>query len=52
MDFLDDYILNVPLSGADYLTDRRAVHTNLVAMVSTNPEAEALIKLNEKDADN
>ena len=51
MDFLDDYILNVPLSGADYLTDRRAVHTKLVDMVSTNPEAEAWIKLNEKDAD-
>ena len=51
VDFLDDYILNAPLSGADYLTDRRAVHTKLVAMVSTNPEAEALIKLNEKDAD-
>ena len=51
MDFLDDYILNAPLSGADYLTDRRDVHTNLVAVVSTNPEAEALSKLNEKDAD-
>ena len=51
VDFLDDYILNVPLSGANYLTDRRAVHTKLVAMVSTNPKAEALIKLNEKDAD-
>ena len=51
VDFLDDYILNAPLSGADYLTDRRVVHTKLVAMVSTNPEAEALIKLNEKDAD-
>ena len=51
MDFLDDYILNAPLSGADYLTDRRAVHTKLVAMFSTNPEAEALIQLNEKDAD-
>ena len=50
-DFLDDYILNAPLSGADYLIDRRAVHTKIVAMVSTNPEAEALIKLNEKDAD-
>ena len=37
VDFLDDYILNAPLSGADYLTDRRSVHTNLVAMVSTNP---------------
>ena len=51
VDFLDDYILNAPLSGAGYLTDRRAVHTKLVAMVSTNPEAEAFIKLNEKDAD-
>ena len=51
VDFLDDYILNAPLSRDDYLTDRRAVHTNLVAMVSTNPEAEALIKLNENDAD-
>ena len=51
MDFLDDYILNAPLYGADYLTGRRAVHTKLVAMVSTNPEAEDLIKLNEKDAD-
>ena len=37
VDFLDDYILNAPLSGADYLTDRRAVYTNLMAMVSTNP---------------
>ena len=46
VDFLDDYILNVPLSGADYLTDRRAVHTKLVAIVSTNPESEALNKLN------
>ena len=27
VDFLDDYILNASLSGADYLTDRRAVHT-------------------------
>ena len=43
--------MNAPLSRADYLTDRRAVRTKLVAMVSTNPEAEALIKLNEKDAD-
>ena len=51
VDFLDDYILNAPLSGADYLTDRRAVNTKLVDMVSTNPETEALIKLNEKDAD-
>ena len=51
MDFLNDYILNAPLSGADYLTDRSSVHTKLVAMVSTNPEAEALIKLNEKDVD-
>ena len=51
VDFLDDYILNAPLSGADYLTDRRAVHTKLVDMVSTNPEAETWIKLNEKDAD-
>ena len=44
VDFLDDYILNAPLSGADYLTDRRAVHTKPVAMVSTNPEPDALIK--------
>ena len=51
VDFLDDYIFNTPLSGADYLTDRRAVHTKLAAMVSTNPEAEALIQLNKKDAD-
>ena len=49
-DFLDDYILNAPLSGADYMTDRRAVHTKLVALISTNPDAEALIKLNEKNA--
>ena len=32
VDFLDDYILNAPLSGADYLTDRRAVNTKLAAM--------------------
>ena len=51
MDFLDDNIMNAPLSGADYLTDRRAVHIKLVALISTNPEAEALIKLNEKEAD-
>ena len=51
LDLLDDYILNAPLSGANYLTDRRAVHNKLVDMVSTNLEAEALIKLNEKDAD-
>ena len=51
MDFLDNYILNVPLSGADYLTDRRAVHAKLVALISTNPEAKALIKLNKKDTD-
>ena len=51
MDFLDDYILSGPLSGPDYLMDRRAVHTKLVALISTNPEAEALIKLNELDAD-
>ena len=46
MDFLDNYIMNAPLSGADYLTDRSAVHTKLVALIATNPEAEALIKLN------
>ena len=51
VDFLDYYILDAPLSGADYLTYRRAVHTKMVAMVSTNPEAEALIEFNEKDAD-
>ena len=51
VDFLDDYIMNAPLSGADYLTDRRSVHTKLVALITTNPEAEALIKLNEKEAD-
>ena len=51
VDFLDDYILNAPLSVADYLTDRRAIHTKLVARASKNPEAEALIKLNEKDVD-
>ena len=51
MDFLDDYIMNAPLSGADYLTDRRAVHTKLVALIATNPEDEALIKLNEITAD-
>ena len=51
IDFLDDYIMNAPLSGADYLTDRRAVHTKLVALIATNPEAEALIKLNEITAD-
>ena len=49
-EFLDDYILNAPLTGSDYLQDRRAVHTKLVAMIATNPDAEALIKLNEKDA--
>ena len=48
---MDDYILNAPLSRADYLTDRRSINTKPVAMVSTNPEAEALIRLNEKDAD-
>ena len=51
IDFLDDYILNAPLSGADFLTDKRAVHTKLVALIATNPEAEVLIKLNEIDAD-
>ena len=51
MDFLQDYIMNAPLSGVDYLVDRRAVHTKLVALISENPETEALIKLNEKDAD-
>ena len=43
---------NINLKESVYhLNDRRAVHTKLMAMVSTNPEAEALIKLNEKDAD-
>ena len=51
VEFLDDYILNAPLSGADYLTDRQAVHTKLVALISTNPEAESLLKLNEITAD-
>ena len=51
VDFLNDYILNAPQSGDNCLTDRRAVHTKLVDMVSTNPEAEAWIKLNEKDVD-
>ena len=51
VDFLDDYILNAPLFGADYLNDRRSVNTKLVAMISTNPEAEDLIILNETDAD-
>ena len=51
LEFLDDYILQASLIGPDYLTDRRAVHTNLVAMIATNPDAEALIKLNERDAD-
>ena len=39
--FLDDYILNAPLPGAEYLNDKRAVHTKLVAMILTNTEAEA-----------
>ena len=51
MEFLDNYIMNAPLSGADYLTSRCTVHTKLVALISTNPETEALIKLNEKEAD-
>ena len=51
MDFLYDYILNAPQSGADYLTDRRAVYTKLVAMISTNAEAEGLIKLNKTETD-
>ena len=54
VDFLDDYILNAPPSGANYLADRRTVHTSklvVVAMILTNAEAEALIKLNENDAD-
>ena len=42
--------MNAPLSGPDYLTDKRSVHTKLVAKIS-NVEAEALIKLNEKAAD-
>ena len=50
MDVLDNYISNALLSGADYLTDKKAVHTKLVAMIS-DAEAEALIKLNEKAAD-
>ena len=51
MDYLDDYILNASLSGAAYLTDKRSVHTKLVALISTNPEAEAILKLNELIAD-
>ena len=51
VEFLDNYILNAPLSKADYLMDRRAVHTKLVALISTNPEAKSLLKLNEIDAD-
>lgn len=52
VDFLDDYIMNAPLLGPDYLTDRRAVHTKMVvALITTNPEAQALIKLNKKDTD-
>ena len=50
LEFLDDYIMNAPLTGSDYLEDRRAVHIKLVALIASNPEAEALIKLNEKDA--
>ena len=33
------------------MTDKRAIHTKLVALIASNPEAEALIKLNEIDAD-
>ena len=49
-DFLDDYIMNSSLTGLDYLMDRRVVHTKLVALISSNPDAESLIKLNEKEA--
>ena len=43
--------MNAPLTGAVYLDDRRAIHTKLKALISDNPETEALIKLKEREAD-
>ena len=43
--------MNAPLTGADYLEDRRTVHTKLKALISEKPESEALIKLKEREAD-
>ena len=49
-DFLEDYIMNAPLSGDNYKEDRRTVHNMLKSLISDNPESEALIKLMEREA--
>ena len=45
VDFLDDYIMNAPLTGQAFTIDIAEVHTFIVNFITQNDEAESIINI-------
>ena len=48
-DFLDDYIMNAPLTGQDFTIDAAEVHVFIVNFITKNDKAESIIKIFEDE---
>ena len=47
VDFLDDYIINAPLTGQAFTIDAAEVHTFIVNFINQNDESKSIIKIFE-----
>ena len=49
MDFLDDYVMNAPITGQAFTIDAANVHTIIVNLIAGNQQAESVIKVHENE---
>ena len=49
VNFLDDYIMNAPLTGQEFTIDASEVHTFIVNFITLNNEAKSIIKIFENE---
>ena len=49
VDFLDDLIMNAPLTGQAFTIDAAEVHTFIVNFITQNYKAESIIKISENE---
>ena len=49
VEFINDYIMNVPLTGQAFTIDAAEVHTFIVNFITQNYKAESIIKISENE---
>ena len=49
VDFLNNYIMNAPLTGQAFIIDAAKVHTFIVNFITKNDKSESIIKISENE---